>query len=202
MTDALEQALRAGPGTATAPPAGRLADRAAAQGLLDVAYATIDSPLGPLVAAVTPRGLVRLAYPDEGPDAVVADLAGRISPRAMEAPRRLEPVRRELGDYFDRRRREFDLPVDWTLVRGFARQVLERTAAIPFGETLSYAEVAAGAGRPAAWRATGNALGANPIPIVIPCHRVLRTGGLLGGYTGGVSRKAFLLELEGVSPRG
>ena len=173
-----------------------LAERAAAEGLLDVAYASVDSPLGPLLVAATPRGLVRLAYTPG--DEVLEDLAARLSPRVLEAPERLDDARRELDEYFDGRRAEFDLPIDWSLTRGFAGKVLRQTARIGFGQTSTYAEVASRAGSPRAVRAAGNALGANPVPVVVPCHRVLRTGGALGGYTGGTERKQFLLRLEGV----
>jgi methylated-DNA-[protein]-cysteine S-methyltransferase len=183
------------------PPAAvdtALAERAGAEGLLDVAYATADSPLGSLLLAATPRGLVRLAYTDfRHEDEVLEDLARRLSPRVLRAPSRLDEARRELDEYFAGRRSEFDLPIDWALTRGFGGDVLRQTARIPFGSTSTYAEVATGAGSPRAVRAAGNALGANPIPVVVPCHRVLRTGGALGGYTGGVERKQFLLRLEG-----
>jgi methylated-DNA-[protein]-cysteine S-methyltransferase len=176
-----------------------LADRAAAEGLLDVAYAKVDSPLGPLVVAATPRGLVRLAYTESGSeDEVLEDLAGKVSPRILESPERLDEVRRELEEYFEGRRAGFDLPLDWSLTQGFPGKVLRETVRIGFGKTSTYAEVASGAGSPRAVRAAGNALGSNPIPVVVPCHRVLRTGGALGGYTGGVERKEFLLRLEGV----
>jgi methylated-DNA-[protein]-cysteine S-methyltransferase len=178
--------------------AGRFADRAAAEGLADVAYATVDSPLGALLAAATPRGLVRLAYADNGFDAVLSRLAARISPRVLEAPERLDEVRRELEDYFAGRRRRFELPIDWALVGPFGRRVLEATSGIAYGEVSTYKEVAGRTGNPRASRATGNALGANPIPIVVPCHRVLRTGGGLGGYTGGLDIKRALLAIEGV----
>jgi methylated-DNA-[protein]-cysteine S-methyltransferase len=178
---------------------GELARRAAAEGLLDVAYATVDSPLGAILVAGTPRGLVRLAYTDfRAEDEVLQDLASRVSPRVMQAPERLDEARRELDEYFAGRRDAFDLPIDWSLTRGFSGDVLRQTARIPFGATSTYAEVASRAGSPRAVRAAGNALGANPIPVVVPCHRVLRTGGALGGYTGGVERKEFLLRLEGV----
>jgi methylated-DNA-[protein]-cysteine S-methyltransferase len=198
---ALEAALR---GSATALPGAAppeldrlLAERAAEEGLLDVAYATLDSPLGPLVVAATPRGLVRVAY--SGFDSeVLEDLAGKVSPRLLEAPARLDPVRRELDEYFEGRRTEFDLPIDWALTRGFTSRVLRATARIAFGSTSTYAEVASRAGSPRAVRAAGNALGSNPLPVVVPCHRVLRTGGALGGYTGGLERKEYLLRLEGV----
>ena len=177
---------------------GRLARRAADEGLLDVAYGTYDSPLGPLTVIVTPRGLVRLSYPGEGIDEQLAELAERISPRILEAPERTDVVRRQLDAYFAGRRHEFDIPIDWRLVRGFADRVLRATARIPFGHVSSYREIAGEAGSPNAYRAAGNALGSNPVPIVVPCHRVLHAGGGLGGYTGGVERKRFLLQLEGV----
>jgi methylated-DNA-[protein]-cysteine S-methyltransferase len=172
--------------------------RAAEEGLLDVAYAELDSPLGPLTAYVTPRGLVRLAY--DHADADLADVSARLSPRVIEAPERTDEVRRELDEYFAGRRRTFAVPIDWALVRGFAGAVLEATSRIPFGSVSSYREVAAEAGSPNAYRAAGNALGSNPVPIVVPCHRVLHAGGGLGGYTGGLDRKRFLLRLEGVLP--
>ena len=175
-----------------------LARRAEAEGILDVAHGTVDSPLGTLTVMVTPRGLVRLSYPGEGIDAQLQELADRVSPRILAAPDRTDEARRQLDDYFEHRRRSFDLPIDWRLVRGFAGDVLRATARIPFGSVSSYREVAAEAGSPNAYRAAGNALGSNPIPIVVPCHRVLHAGGGLGGYTGGVERKRFLLELEGV----
>ena len=176
----------------------RLGAAADAEGLLDVAYCTVDSPLGPLLAAATPRGLVKLGYPNVPADEQLARLAARISPRVIEAPARLDPVRRELDEYFAGTRRSFDVAIDWRLTAGFVRKVLRRTARIPFGETRSYGEVAASAGSPRAFRAAGSALGANPIPIVVPCHRVLRSGGGLGGYGGGLDLKRRLLEIEGV----
>jgi methylated-DNA-[protein]-cysteine S-methyltransferase len=195
----IETALRSSlPAAAPAGVDEALAERAAAEGLLDVAYATADSPLGSLLVAATPRGLVRVAYTDFRPEAeVLEDLARRLSPRVVKAPRRLDEARRELDDYFAGRRSGFDLPIDWALTHGFGGEVLRQTARIPFGTTSTYAEVAERAGSPRAVRAAGNALGANPIPVVVPCHRVLRTGGALGGYTGGVERKEFLLRLEG-----
>jgi methylated-DNA-[protein]-cysteine S-methyltransferase len=198
-----ERALQVAVGSLPAqPPAasGReLAERAAADGLLDVAYASVDSPLGPLVVAATPRGLVRVAYTEPGSaDDVLEDLAARVSPRMLEAPERLDEPRRELDEYFGGHRKEFDLPIDWSILRGFTLKVLRETARIDFGELRSYAEVATAAGSPRAVRAAGNALGANPMPVVVPCHRVVRTGGALGGYTGGVERKEFLLHLEGI----
>jgi len=175
-----------------------LARRAADAGLLDVAHGTYDSPLGPLMVMVTPRGLVRLSYPGEGVGAQLDELAERLSPRILEAPERTDLVRRQLDEYFEGSRRSFEVPIDWRLVRGFAADVLRATARIPFGGVSSYREVATEAGSPNAYRAAGNALGSNPIPIVVPCHRVLHADGGLGGYTGGLDRKRFLLRLEGV----
>ncbi len=172
---------------------------AAEAGLLDVAYATLDSPLGALLVAVTPRGLVRIAYLDAGEreDDVLNDLAGRVSPRVLAATRPVDDARRQLDEYFERRRAAFDLPVDMRLVHGFGRRVLRATTRIPYGATSSYKQIAAQAGSPRGYRAAGTALGANPIPIVVPCHRVLHTGGGLGGYGGGLERKLALLEVEG-----
>ncbi|MDQ3934880.1 MAG: methylated-DNA--[protein]-cysteine S-methyltransferase [Actinomycetota bacterium] len=176
----------------------RVGRRAAEEGLLDVAYATIDSPVGDLLVATTPRGVVRISYLDWFPaDETLADLAARVSPRVLEAPERLDALRRELDEYFDGRRRRFDVRTDRALIGPFARRVLGRTARIPYGKVSTYSEVAAAAGSPRASRAAGNALARNPIPIVIPCHRVLRSGGGMGGYAGGLDRKQRLLELEG-----
>jgi methylated-DNA-[protein]-cysteine S-methyltransferase len=177
-----------------------IARRAERAGLLDVAYAPVDSPLGELLVAVTPRGLVRVAFEGEPTDEVLAELAERVSPRVLRAPQRTDAVRRELAAYFAHRRHRFETPVDWTLIRGFARGVLSATAAVPYGEVTTYSAVAAAAGSPRAYRAAGNALGSNPIPIVVPCHRVLHVDGGLGGYAGGLDRKRFLLELEGALP--
>ena len=169
-----------------------------AEGLIDVAYTSVDSPLGPLVVAATPKGLVRVSYSEfREEDEVLEELARRVSPRVLEAPARLDPVRRELDEYFEGRRQDFEVPIDWSYLAGFTREVLRATARIGFGEVSSYAGVAAEAGSPRAVRAAGNALGSNPMPVVVPCHRVLRSGGKLGGYTGGLERKEFLLRLEG-----
>jgi methylated-DNA-[protein]-cysteine S-methyltransferase len=200
VSDELTRALRAAGavplGAAPETAARGLAERADREGLVDVAYATIDSPLGPLVAAGTARGLVMLAYEDERTDELLERLAERISPRVLEAPARLDPLRRELGEYFAGRRQRFDIPIHWALVRGFAIEVLQHTAKIPYGHASTYAQIAAAAGSPRAHRAAGNALSSNPMPIVVPCHRVLHSGGGLGGYTGGIHRKRFLLDLE------
>jgi methylated-DNA-[protein]-cysteine S-methyltransferase len=167
---------------------------AAAAGLLDVAYATLDSPVGRLLLATTPHGLVRVAYLDEGEDAVLESLARAISPRVIAAP--LDQPRRELDEYLSGARRRFEIPLDWQLVRGFGRRVLEATARVPYGSVSTYKRVATEAGNERASRAAGNALGANPLPIVVPCHRILHSGGGLGGYTGGLERKQTLLALE------
>ena len=202
MTDDLERRLaddaRAGPGLDLERLRAALARRAADDGLLDVAHGTYDSPLGALTVMVTPRGLVRLSYPSEGIASQLDELADRFSPRILVAPERTDAVRRQLDEYFDGARRTFNVPIDWRLVRGFAGDVLRATARIPFGTVSSYRQVAEDAGSPKAYRAAGNALGSNPVPIVVPCHRVLHVSGGLGGYTGGLDRKRFLLRLEGV----
>ncbi len=174
-----------------------LTRRAESEGLLDVAYAEIDSPVGPLLAAATPRGLVRITFPVESHETVLEQLAATISPRVLESPAKLDETRRELDRYFEGRLREFEIPLDWQLTRGFYRKVLRATARIPYGQTRSYSEMAKRAGSPRAVRATGTALGSNPLPIIVPCHRVLRSGGALGGYGGGLETKQALLELEG-----
>lgn len=174
-----------------------LSEAAHEAGLLDVAFGTVGSPLGELLVAVTARGLARVAYPPEHRDDVLAELAAELSPRVLESARATDEVRRELEEYFEGRRRAFDLPVDWRLIRGFARKTLRATARVPFGTVTTYGELAGRIGSPRAARAVGNALGSNPIPIVIPCHRVVRAGGNLGGYGGGVRRKRTLLSLEG-----
>jgi methylated-DNA-[protein]-cysteine S-methyltransferase len=200
VTD-LERRLSS-PATPTVDPAlvtAELARRADAAGLLDVAWATLDTPLGPIAVFVTARGVVRVAYDRENFGQVADEVAEQVSPRVLVAPERTDVVRKQLDDYFEARRRTFDLPIDWTLVRGFNQGVLQATAEIPFGETASYGDVAAAAGSPRAARAAGNALAGNPIPIVVPCHRVIHAGGGIGGYTGGLDNKRYLLRLEGVS---
>jgi methylated-DNA-[protein]-cysteine S-methyltransferase len=175
----------------------RLTERAAEEGLLDVAYTTTDSPFGELLLAGTPRGLVRVGLPEQEADDLLEDLAARLSPRVLESPARLDDARRELELYFDGRLTEFDLALDWRLSHDFRRRVLRAINRIPYGQTRSYMQVAASAGNERAVRAAGSACGSNPIPIVVPCHRVLRTGGGLGGYGGGLPMKQALLELEG-----
>jgi len=178
-------------------PPPLLGGAAAAAGLLDVAYGKLDSPVGTLLLAATPAGLVRVAYvDDEHEDAVLQEIANRISPRVLAAPAKLDEPRRELDEYFGGRRRQFELALDWQLMTSFARRVLRATAAIPYGGVSTYKAVATDAGSPRGSRAAGNALGSNPIPIVIPCHRVLHSDGGLGGYTGGLERKRALLAIE------
>ncbi|MDP9399610.1 MAG: methylated-DNA--[protein]-cysteine S-methyltransferase [Actinomycetota bacterium] len=174
-----------------------LGQRAVAQGLVDVAVERHDSPLGPILLGATPEGLVRVALPSEDEDEVLDELARRVSPRVLTAGREaVTQARRQLDEYFAGWRRGFAVQLDWRLVEGFRRDVLRATARIPYGCTASYREVATRAGSPAAVRAAGTALAANPLPIVVPCHRVLRTGGALGAYRGGPEAKARLLELE------
>ena len=192
---------RLAPPTFDPADAAAAAARVAAAAPADVHYALVDSPIGTLVAAATPRGLVTLSYEDRrggGTDAVLDWVAAKLSPRMLEAPAKLDGVRRELDEYFEGRRREFDLPIDWALTGDFTRRVLQATAAIPYGKVSTYGAVAAEAGNPKASRAAGRALGSNPIPIVVPCHRVIGTNGRLTGYTGGLDRKIALLELEGI----
>lgn len=172
-------------------------------GLVDVSYVVEDSPVGRLLLAATGDGLVCLHYVDRDEDLErsLDQLASRLSPRVLRAPRRLDPSRRELEEFFGGRRRAFDIPLDYSLVKpGFTRRVLEQTARIPFGETVTYKGVAGMAGNDRAFRAAGTALGSNPLPIVVPCHRVLHSGGGLGGYTGGIEIKRRLLAIEGVLP--
>jgi methylated-DNA-[protein]-cysteine S-methyltransferase len=176
----------------------RLAERAAAEGLLDVAYTTTDSPFGTLLLATTPRGLVRVGLPNQDVDELLVDLAKRVSPRVLEAPGPLEKTRRELDLYFEGKLTDFDLPLDWQLSKDFRGRVLRAIARIPYGQTRNYTEMAASAGNEHAVRAAGTACGTNPIPLVVPCHRVLRSGGALGGYGGGLPMKEALLQLEGV----
>jgi methylated-DNA-[protein]-cysteine S-methyltransferase len=178
--------------------AERFVARAADEGLADVAYALVDSPLGRLLVAQTKRGLVELAYGGEEPDSMLAELSEKLSPRVLEAPGKLDDVRRQLDEYFGGRRTSFEVPIDWSLSRGFTQRILQATAKVPFGQLATYRDVATKAGNERAVRAAGNALGSNHIPIVVPCHRIIRTGGALGGYTGGLERKEYLLQLEGV----
>jgi methylated-DNA-[protein]-cysteine S-methyltransferase len=174
-----------------------VADRAAAEGLVDVAWATMDSPIGTLLVATTDAGVVRIGFEGETADGVLEDLARQISPRVVAVPSRVDAVRRELDEYFAGTRQRFDVAIDTRLSHGFRKQVLEHLALVPYGHTVSYRDLAIEAGNPGASRAVGSAMATNPIPIVLPCHRVLRTGGGLGGYGGGLPVKEFLLRLEG-----
>jgi methylated-DNA-[protein]-cysteine S-methyltransferase len=174
----------------------RLVEAAAADDTLDLVYRTVDTPLGSLLLAATPAGLVRVAYESQDHDAVLATLAERISPRVLRAPARLDTVARELDDYFAGRRHTFELPLDLQLAHGFRREVLTHLRDIGYGSTASYAVVAAATGRPKAVRAVGTACAVNPLPIVIPCHRVVRSDGSTGAYVGGVPAKQTLLDLE------
>jgi methylated-DNA-[protein]-cysteine S-methyltransferase len=177
---------------------GELARRAGEECLVDVAFERHESPLGTLVVGATPEGLVRVGLPSEAEGEVLQELAARISPRVLRASSAsLRQTRSELDEYFAGRRRAFDVPLDWRLTRGFRREVLRATVAIPFGETASYRDVATTAGSARAVRAAGTALAVNPLPIVVPCHRVVRSDGALGSYRGGPAAKATLLRLEG-----
>jgi methylated-DNA-[protein]-cysteine S-methyltransferase len=174
----------------------RLAAAAERDGVLDIAYRVVDSPVGVLLIAATDLGLVRVAYASENHDAVLQSLAERISPRILRAPGRLDPVARELDEYFDGRRRSFDVPLDWQLSAGFRRTVLHHLPEIGYGHTASYAAVARLAGNPKAFRAVGTACATNPLPVIVPCHRVVRADGGMGVYLGGAQAKRTLLTLE------
>jgi len=174
----------------------QLAERAEREGLLDVAYRTIDSPFGALLLAASRAGLVRVAFAREGHAAVLERLASEVSPRILRAPQRLDAAARQLDEYFARRRKRFELPLDLQLARGFRRAVLVRLQRIAYGETTSYAQLARAAGKPAAVRAAGSACSHNPLPLVVPCHRVVRSDGTFGEYLGGHEMKRALLEME------
>jgi methylated-DNA-[protein]-cysteine S-methyltransferase len=174
----------------------RLAAQAEATGVLDIAYRTVDSPLGVLLLAATDHGLVRVAYAIEDHDRVLEDLATRISSRVLRAPARLDRAAREIDEYLAGRRTEFDLRLDFRLSTGFRRAVLDHLIDITYGTTVSYATVAVAAGNPKAVRAVGSACAKNPLPIVVPCHRVVRSDGTVGQYAGGSEAKRTLLSLE------
>ena len=175
--------------------AAAFATRADSAALIDVAYSTYDAPFGPLVLGGTPQGLVRLAF--DPVDVVVEELAARVSPRVLALASRFDVIRRQLDEYFAGRRKAFDIPIDRQLTGSAFRQaVLGAADAIPYGSVSTYSEIAWAAGNSAAVRAVGSALGANPVCIVVPCHRVLRSDGSISGYAGGPERKAFLLRLE------
>jgi methylated-DNA-[protein]-cysteine S-methyltransferase len=178
--------------------------RADDEGLIDVAYAEVDSPFGQLLVAGTDRGVVRVALPNRrgtgtrGWDSLLEEIATEISPRILEAPARLDDARRQLDEYFEGQRRQFELPLDFRLTHGFQGKAIKKIARIPYGKTLTYGELAAKAGNPRAFRAAGTACGANPLPPIVPCHRVLPAGGGVGNYGGGPEMKRALLKLEGV----
>lgn len=175
----------------------KLRERAAAEGLLDVAYTYTDSPFGPLLLAATPKGLVRVGLPIQDDEALLEELAAKVSPRVLEAAAPLDEARRELERYFEGELERFDLPLDWSLSGGFQAKVQSQINRIPYGQTRTYTEMARRAGNERAVRAAGTACGRNPLPVVVPCHRVLRSGGGLGGYGGGLPMKRALLALEG-----
>lgn len=177
--------------------AATLPDLAASNGMLDVAIGAMDSPIGELLVTVTPRGLACIAFDDEYRERILARIAQELSPRILSSPKATDGWRRALEEYFTARRTRFDLQVDRRLIHGIARDVLRRTSKIPYGELSTYGAIAKQIGRPTAARAVGRALGSNPIPIVIPCHRVVGASGKLTGYAGGLDRKVKLLELEG-----
>src|ERR671922_177210 len=200
----LEKMLRQAPtdGDLDRAVQGLLA-RAEREGLVDIAYATVDSPFGELLVARTDRGVLRVGLPIEGGrfrphEEVLEQLASEVSPRVLESPKRLDEERRELEQYFDGRRRKFDVPVDWALYpAGFRGRALRAVARIPYGKVKTYTEIAKAAGNPRAFRAAGTACGHNPIPLIVPCHRVVQSGGGIGNYGGGPEMKRALLDLEG-----
>ncbi|HET6948766.1 MAG TPA: methylated-DNA--[protein]-cysteine S-methyltransferase [Acidimicrobiales bacterium] len=210
-SDDIEARLRRGPagaagtsanGSSPSSGAGDVAELVAAalaradrDGLVDVAWATEDTPVGPLLLAATPAGLVKVAFGVH--DEAFAELAAAVSPRVVHLPARLDELRRQLDEYFAGRRRHFEVPLDRRLSHGYRRRVLEALSEVPYGETVSYKDLAVRTGNPGASRAVGTAMATNPIPIVVPCHRVLRSGGALGGYGGGVETKVWLLRHEG-----
>lgn len=195
LDTALATAFSSDP-SAIAELTAALAARADAEGLLDVAFRRVDSPHGPLLVAATHEGVVRLAFASEDHDAVLADLARTVSARILEAPRRIDEAARQLDEYFAGRRQAFDLPLDLRLVHGFRRDVITRLPEIPFGATANYAEIAASVGNPRAVRAVGSACAHNPVPVIVPCHRVVRSDGTIGNYLGGTEVKRALLALE------
>jgi len=198
-SDAVIAALRAmtaNAATGSRRAASQIGDAADAAGLVDIAYGTVETPIGRLLVAVSRRGLMRVAFEEEIDDTVI-ELSDDTSLRVLRTPRGTDEVRHQIDEYFGGTRHAFDVAVDWSELRGFTRKVLRETARIPFGSVLTYRQVAGRAGNSRAMRAAGNALHANPVPIVVPCHRVIRTGGGLGGYGGRLDRKEALLRMEG-----
>lgn len=196
IVDALASAFQPPTAAEADVLADRLAERSDTEGVLDIAYRTVDSPYGRLLMAATPEGVVRIAFEVEDHDAVLADLADTVSPRMLHTGRRTDEIARQLDDYFAGQRRAFDLAVDLRLVHGFRRAVIAHLSDIPYGSTESYADVARAAGSPAAVRAVGTACARNPLPVVVPCHRVIRSDGTIGQYLGGAETKAALLAME------
>jgi methylated-DNA-[protein]-cysteine S-methyltransferase len=178
----------------------RFREAATEAGLVDVSFDVADTQIGPLLLAVTERGLCRISF-DPEPDRETETLARTFGVRVLRAPRELDPVRRELDEYFEGRRRAFDLPLDLRGREGFSRDILERLAKVPYGEVTTYKSLAVEAGNPRAARAVGTIMNRNPIPIVLPCHRVVGSNGSLVGYGGGLERKRLLLDLEAGMPR-
>jgi methylated-DNA-[protein]-cysteine S-methyltransferase len=202
MTELTEKELKAAlDGAAGAVDLGEatrgLLVRAEGENLIDVAYSYVDSPFGKMMVAGTDRGIVRVAFPHREWDSLLEEIADVISPRVLEAPERLDDVRRQLDAYFEGKLRDFDVPLDWRLTHGFQSKAQHAIARIPYGQTRSYGEIAAEAGNPRAFRAAGTACGANPLPPIVPCHRVLPASGGVGSYGGGPEMKKALLELEG-----
>jgi methylated-DNA-[protein]-cysteine S-methyltransferase len=177
----------------------RFREAAAAEKLFDVAYDFVDSPLGPLFVGISDRGLCTIDY-DAEPEREEERLAKQFGARVLRAPRPVDEVRRQLDSYFEGKLREFDLDVDLRLARDFGRTVLAELQRVPYGETTTYGSLAARAGRPRAARAVGSVMNHNPVPIVVPCHRVVGASGSLVGYAGGLERKLTLLRLEGALP--
>jgi methylated-DNA-[protein]-cysteine S-methyltransferase len=178
----------------------RFREAATEAGLVDVSFDVADTQIGPLLLAVTERGLCRISF-DPEPDRETETLARTFGVRVLRAPRELDLVRRELDEYFEGRRRDFDLPLDLRGREGFSRDILERLAKVPYGEVTTYKSLAVEAGNPRAARAVGTIMNRNPIPIVLPCHRVVGSNGSLVGYGGGLERKRLLLDLEAGTPR-
>jgi len=197
LEETLSRARRASVGEAAAQGAARFVKAAEKENLVDVVFARVDSPFGELLIASTPKGVVQLSLAGYDQNETLEGLASKVSPRMFESAKRLDPVRKQLDEYFAGKRLSFDVPLDWQLSHGFALRVLKATARIPYGKVSTYREMAEKAGNVRATRAAGNALGGNAIPIIVPCHRVLRTGGGFGGYGGGVAMKEALLRMEG-----
>jgi methylated-DNA-[protein]-cysteine S-methyltransferase len=197
VEEILSRASRKPPRDAVEAAAARVVKAAEKENLVDVVFARVDSPFGELLVASTPKGVVEVSLHGYDQNETLQELARKVSPRILESPKRLDPVRRQLDEYFAGKRKSFDVPLDWQLSHGFALRVLKATARIPYGKVSSYREMAEKAGNVHATRAAGNALGSNAIPIIVPCHRVLRTGGGLGGYGGGLPMKEALLRMEG-----